>query len=159
MKCRGFSIWEMLVVIILMGAVGVILPRAFTGTMRVVREAPAASNAIATSHAMLDTLRPDVWSANETAAAADGQSLRISVAGRQVNWTVRSLQTDNGPAIEVMRVSGDERRSWNLAAVTMRFEPSPAGVLVRFGPPPAGDDSILLVSELARLNRASEGAP
>ena len=46
-----------------------------------------------------------------------------------------------------------------LAAVTMRFEPSPAGVLVRFGPAQAGDDSILLVSELAQLNRGSGGAP
>lgn len=58
-----------------------------------------------------------------------------------------------------MRVSGKDRRSWMLAAVTMRFEPSPAGVLVRFGPAQAGDDSILLVSELAQLNRGSGGAP
>jgi hypothetical protein len=81
------------------------------------------------------------------------------LAKRLIDWSVRSHQTDNGPAIEVMRASDDGRRSWNLAAVTLRFEPSPAGVLVRFGPPPAGDDSILLVSELARLNRGSGKAP
>lgn len=97
MKRRAFSIWEMLVVIILLGAVGAILPRAFTGTMRVVREAPAASNAIVTNRAMLELLRRDVWGSSKTEAAADGHALRVVLAKQQVEWTIRSLQTDNGP--------------------------------------------------------------
>jgi hypothetical protein len=149
--------WEMLVVILLMGTIGVLMPRIFTGTMRIVREAPAASNAIATNHAVLDQLRHDAWAASEVRPAADGQSLTIAIAGRQILWSVQPKQTDNGPAIDVTRTAGDDRRSWNVSAVTMRFDPSPAGALVRFGPAGAGDDSILLVSQLAQLQRGGGG--
>jgi type II secretory pathway pseudopilin PulG len=156
---RAFSIFEMLVAILLLGAVGVLLPRIFTGTMRVVREAPAASNAIITNHAMLDQLRHDTWAASEIRAAADGQSLTIAIAGREIRWSVQPKQTENGPEIDVTRTAGDDRRSWNVSAVTMRFDPSPAGALVRFGPAGVGDDSVLLVSQLAQLRRGGGGTP
>jgi len=157
---RAFTIWEMLIVIMLLGAVGLMMPRIFTPTMRVVREAPAAGNAIITSHVMIEKLRRDVWGASDVRASADGVSLTALSGGREIHWLIQPKQTDNGSEIDITRAGGgdDQSKTWNLSALTMRFEPSPAGTLVRFGPPPqAGDDSILLVNQLAQLSRRSAG--
>jgi type II secretory pathway component PulJ len=154
---RAYTIWEMLIAVMLLGAAGLLMPRIFTSTMRVVREAPAASNAIASHHALLEQLRRDAWGAGETAPAEDGRSLRVSLAGQEIRWSVQPRQAVSGPEIEVTRTAGDERRTWILSAVTMQFERSPAGVLVRFGSEPAADDSILLVNQLAQLRRGGGG--
>src|SRR6476620_6926776 len=82
---RAFTIWEMLIVIMLLGAVGLMMPRIFTPTLRVVREAPAAGNAIITSHVMIEKLRRDVWGASDVRAAADGSSLIASTGGREIH--------------------------------------------------------------------------
>jgi hypothetical protein len=148
----------MLVVLLLMSAVALMMPRVFTPTMRVVREAPAASNAIATNHVMIEQLRRDVWGASDVRAADDGLSLNVTVAGQTTRWSVAPKETDNGPAIAVTRAAGDaETRAWNVQAVTMHFENSPAGALVRFGPQQASDDSILLVNQLAQLQGKAGG--
>src|ERR1700752_2544552 len=98
---RGFTLIEMLVTLILLVTAGLLLPRLFRVTMRVVREAPEARDAIVRHDAAIDALRRDVWSAREIVVEDNGKSLRLSFSGQTPAclWRV----SDDSAEMEIAR--------------------------------------------------------
>src|SRR4051812_32818876 len=69
---RGFTLIELLSTLVLLGAISILSVRLHTGSMRVIRDAPAAQNEIARREQMFSVLRADVWSASASEASAAG---------------------------------------------------------------------------------------
>jgi type II secretory pathway pseudopilin PulG len=77
---------EMLVVIALLGFFGLLAAQLFSGTMTVVRTAPAAGDALARLDAVVERLRGDVWGA-AALSVPDPCTLQISLAdGQRITW-------------------------------------------------------------------------
>lgn len=145
MKRRAFTLWEMLTVIILTGAIGLILSRLFVATHRVIDTAPKAHDEIVRIDAMLRQMRQDVWESRE-----------VRVESAQKISTDKAVWTIDKDAI--VRVEADDRQDWAHVDAAFAFASSPAGVLLRNQK--AGtdaDDSILMASH-AKLLSTNGGA-
>ena len=143
MNRRAFTLWEMLTVIILTGAVGLILSRLFVATYRVIDTAPKAQDEIVRIDAMLKQMRDDVW---------DSSPARVdSVRQISTDKSVWSIHKD-----KIVRLEGNDRQEWDHVDAVFTFASASAGVLLRNEKgETASDDSILLASQAKLLAGAA----
>jgi type II secretory pathway pseudopilin PulG len=138
---RGFSIWELLIVIGLMSVLGVISQRLFVGAFRTMQAAHAAETAeMRFDHAML-RLRADCWSARQI--SADGLSATLTRTGRPaITWRF----TTTG---DLSRREGDSTVTWPDVSRSARFSVAAPALVVSL---PDGfsahESQIKLVSQL-----------
>jgi hypothetical protein len=142
---RGFTLWEMLTIIILLGAIGLVLSRLFHATFRVIDTAPRARDQVVRVEAMLTQMREDVWQAREVRV----ESATMLVAG-QAAWTI-----GDGA---VTRSSGDELREWKPISSKLSFIPTASGVILQDAQPRSEADDSMVLPNHAKLLAANRGA-
>jgi prepilin-type N-terminal cleavage/methylation domain-containing protein len=142
---RGFTLWEMLTVIILLGAIGLILSRLFHATFRVIDTAPRARDEIVRVEAMLTQMRDDVWRAREVRVESPA-----NIGVDQTTWTI-------GDSV-VTRSSGDEVREWRPITAKLSFGETTGGVLLHSAPARSESDDSIVLANHARLLAGNRGA-
>lgn len=86
---RGFSIWELLVVIAMLGVAGLITSRMFVASIHAIRTAPHPQEQQIKLDRMLCALRQDVWSADHI--EVNGKTVALSGGGQKIQWTFDKL--------------------------------------------------------------------
>ena len=116
---RGILLIEILlaivVVAIAMGILGGALEMAFRSTW----QTTAAQDRSARMDAAMRQLRQDIWQSRSADAAATGDSLRIVLEDRLVNWTIRAdgsltRTVDSTNAAEPARMWSDTAANWSF---------------------------------------------
>ena len=113
---RGFTLTEMLVILGLMGVAALLCARLFTGSMRVIGDAPRAQKQVSQFEHMTRALECDVWNAMSI-STEDGATIKLEQAdGSQVQWSfgevevVRTTSRDAAPQRWVMNLPLRGRR-------------------------------------------------
>lgn len=119
-QSRGFTLTEMLIVLILMGFFALAASRLFYATVTLSRTAAQSENNSASFESALSALRSDVWRATKI-DEDDGKGLvHLTIGDQVIMWTIGKVWRDgpNGTPIqspfpEISRVedTGDHR-SW-----------------------------------------------
>ena len=106
----AFTLTEILSVLIMLAVVGLVSARLFRATMRVIDDAPASQDAIATSEAMLRQLRADCWTAHAMTSATNDQAEIRTRDGKAISWRVSEST--------ITRTEGDQVATWPLGDLT-----------------------------------------
>ena len=145
-RTNGYTIWEMMTIIILLAVVGLALSRLFRTTFRVIDTAPRARDEIVRVDAMLSALRDDIW---------HGRDVRVespkSVSVDQINWSIAGEV--------VTRKSGDDTREWKPISVELSFVASPSGVVLQNARAAGDADDSIVIACHAKLLAANRGGP
>ncbi len=96
MGYRAFTLWELLVVMAMLGVAGLLTAHLFKASMHAIETAPHVQEQQVKLDRMLSVLRRDVWGAERIQASAD--SVSLTEAGRTIQWkfdkrsTTRSIE-------------------------------------------------------------------
>ena len=131
---RGFTTIEMMSVLLLLAAIGLVLSRLFLASMRVIDQAPRARDQIVRVEAMMTQLRDDVWHAADV-RVSNPRTLIVD----QVTWTISRDDAS------ITRTQDNETRHWKPISADLSFAASPSGVtLVNAKPDSDADDSMAI---------------
>ena len=149
---RGFTLTEVLVVIVLLMAF-VPVATVLTGSiLRRTRDARVAENRLLMSRRMLDTLRADVWGAWEMAVGNERTAVVRRPAGVSISWIVLPAEQ----AVQRTVVRGEktiERQRWEPLKVLPRFAMDGRALVITAPRDPLlPPDELRLVSELDLLS-------
>jgi prepilin-type N-terminal cleavage/methylation domain-containing protein len=81
---RAFTLWELIVVIAMMGVAGLLTARLFTASMHAIQSVPQVQEQQVKVDRMLAVLRQDVWGAERM--QVNGNSISLTQAGRTIQW-------------------------------------------------------------------------
>lgn len=81
---RAFTLWELLVVMAMLGVAGLLTAQLFTASMHAIDSAPRVQEQQVKLDRMLSVLRRDVWSAERMQVSAD--SVSLTETGRTIQW-------------------------------------------------------------------------
>lgn len=121
MRCkpprRGFTLFEMMVVLGLLGVVSVLGVRVFRSANRMQLDAAARQSAATSFDRAISQLRSDAWAASSF-DCPDEHTLRVtSNPGRTVEWQfVGDALTRTGSA-------GEREQRWSRMGAEIRFRP------------------------------------
>jgi len=144
---RGFTLTELLVVLIMLGFVALAGGRLFNAAIRLGHSSAQVQNTAATFDAALATLRADVWSA----ASLDADGSRIVIhpgggGGKNIVWS-------SAGGLLVRDLDDGAPRQWPIGTdVTFRSD-GPALVIHVGGTRSVESGDIRLVSQLQLLTR------
>ena len=140
---RGFTLTEMLFVLMLMGVASVLATRLFTGSMRVIRTAPLSQDRLAAIDRATASLRQDVWAATRM-DVPDAHTLVLTTPDQtQVRW---SLAND-----AITRIAGGHQQHWP-AKIQLRVERQGDQIVLK-GP---DDDELRFTSQMVAMKGATE---
>jgi prepilin-type N-terminal cleavage/methylation domain-containing protein len=118
----GFTITEMLFVLMLVGIASLLAARLFTASMRVIRTAPAVQDRFAVIDRMSASLRQDVWSA-DSIDVSNPHALALRSANQStVQW---SFFSD-----EIVRRTSQGDQLWPIA-ITLTVQRDGSQVVVK----------------------------
>jgi prepilin-type N-terminal cleavage/methylation domain-containing protein len=81
----GFTLWELLVVLAMLGIAGLLTSQLFVASMRAIDTAPRVQEQQLKIDRMLSVLRQDVWSADQI--KVDGNTVDLAAGSKQIRWT------------------------------------------------------------------------
>lgn len=145
---RGFVLIEMLAVLALLAAFGIVSAKLFTSLMRQMRTTAAAQSVAGRLDSALSTLRTDVWSA--TQLQAQDTTLILTTGAHTVTWLADDKgnlsRTETGAA----PVTSDTRR-WDNLPARLSFAVNGTVVSVHVTESDGHSDTLPLLSEAATL--------
>lgn len=84
-RYRAFTLWELLLVIALLGVAGLLTSHLFKASMTAIQSAPRVQEQQLKLDRMLSSLRQDAWSADRM--DVNGKTVLLNLDGRKVQWT------------------------------------------------------------------------
>ena len=148
---RGFSLVELLTVLVLLTAFALISARFFTATIKTTREARAAETAMLRFDQVVEALRRDVWSSRKIAEDPSGTEVQLQVADRTVRWRMRAEDGDLVRQVDD-RSEGTPQRRWVDLPFTLQFRGEEPALVITVQP--RGDsraEQMHLVSQVLLL--------
>jgi prepilin-type N-terminal cleavage/methylation domain-containing protein len=86
LRHRAFTLWELLLVVALLGVAGLLTAHLFRASMHAIDSSPRVQEQQAKLDRMLSSIRQDVWGAERIEAS--GKTILLSANGRQIEWTL-----------------------------------------------------------------------
>jgi prepilin-type N-terminal cleavage/methylation domain-containing protein len=120
----GFTLTEMIAVIVLSSAFGLISTHLFTQTMSVLNSAPAQTDAMTRFESVAQTLRQDAWGATSFSTAGP-TAIQIDTVNKPgIRWEI-------DPAGDIYRTQGAERRRWMGVGTSAVLETDGPSLILR----------------------------
>jgi prepilin-type N-terminal cleavage/methylation domain-containing protein len=140
-RSRAFTLFELLVTLILLGAFSMVASKVFRLTIRTLEGAPAVQDQAVALDGMVETLRRDVWSAAKI-ERADATSLRLTVGRSEVRW-----HFEPGSAERTEMQAEMPERHWTTGGPISVAQAGGSTVVIGMG-----DDRVELPSQLMLLD-------
>ena len=105
-RCRGFSLYEMVVALSLMTTLLFLATHLFHADFRLIQDAEASQRGAARIDHALAALRRDVW-ASESASVKTSQSLVLQLRDGTVTWT-----SDADGGVKRVQTGAADEQSW-----------------------------------------------
>ncbi len=143
---RGFTLMELLCVIILLGTFGLIAGRLFYATFHLYDQTADAQNQTAVIDASLTTLRADTWSAKRI-EVADPHTARLTMPdNRVITWTIQTNDLLRQDANETDRLSAPPGATFATDGIALTLH-------VKNAASASGDDEMQLPSQINVLEK------
>ena len=150
-RARGFTITEMLALLILTGVALVLAMRLFVATTKLNYQTGQAHTETSRIDSIVRTLRADVWGASEI-TASDSASLTLTNSHGKIEWKT----ADDGALLRTeTRDRNSESRRWPAGATKPAFRvDGPNVTLIVPDTPVARGGQIRLASQLQLAKRS-----
>jgi prepilin-type N-terminal cleavage/methylation domain-containing protein len=135
---RGFTLWELLLVVALLGVAGLLTSHLFKASMTAIQSAPRVQEQQMKLDRMVSSLRQDVWSADRMDVS--GKTILLNLDGRKVQWTF-----DQSSASRSTEGSATGIEQW---AIPFAIEAHRDGASLVLTAPDAGGETRRFISQV-----------